>query len=370
MSDTPFEIFLVTAPGLEDALAAEAREAGFADPRAEPGGVSVTAGWPDVWRANLELRGAVRVLARIGSFRAVHLSQLDKLSRRFAWSEVLRPDVPVRVEASCKRSAIYHDKAAAQRVETAIAQELGAPIDPDAEVRVLVRIEDNVVTLSLDTSGEPLHKRGFKAGVAKAPMRETLAALFLREAGYTPGEPVLDPMCGSGSFLIEAAGMARALLPGRARSFAFEQLAGFDPAAWRSMRTAGNEPRETSARFFGFDRDGGAVRMARENAERAGVGELVEVAQQAIGELQRPDGPTGLVIVNPPYGGRIGKASGLNALYGTLGGVLRREFSGWRAAIVTSEDRLAKATGLTFKDRGRPVDHGGIKVRLYQTGPL
>lgn len=368
MTET-FEIFLVTAPGLEHVLAEEAREAGFADPRPGPGGVAITGGWREVWRANLELRGAVRVLARIGSFRAVHLSQLDKQARRFAWGEVLRPGVPVRVEASCKASAIYHDKAAAQRVETALREELGAKIDPDAEVRVLVRIDNNVVTLSLDTSGEPLHKRGFKEGVAKAPMRETLAALFLREAGHSREEPVLDPMCGSGTFLIEAAEMARGLKPGRARRFAFEQLAGFDSAAFEQMRTSG-EVRETSARFYGFDRDAGAVRLAGENAERAGVGDLVSLARQNVSDLQPPEGPPGLVIANPPYGGRIGKGGGLNALYGTLGGVLRRGFSGWRAAIITSDDRLAKATGLTFKERSRPVDHGGIKVRLYQTGPL
>ena len=129
-----FEIFLVTAPGLESALCAEAKERGFKAPAPVLGGVTVTGGWPEVWRANLELRGAARVLARIAEFRALHLAQLDKRARKVPWAEILRPDVPFRVEASCKKSRIYHQGAAAQRIKTAIKDELGAPVSDDAEV--------------------------------------------------------------------------------------------------------------------------------------------------------------------------------------------------------------------------------------------
>ena len=177
---TPFEILLVTAPGLEAPLADEARALGMTVTGTLPGGVTVTGGWPEVWSANYRLRGAARVLARIGSFRAFHLAQLDKRSRKFPWGDVLRPDVPVRIEVTTKASKIYHAKAAAQRVEKAITEELGAPISPEAEIAIKLRIDDNLCEFSVDTTGEALHKRGHKEAVGKAPMRENLAAMFLR----------------------------------------------------------------------------------------------------------------------------------------------------------------------------------------------
>lgn len=364
-----FEIFLVAPPGLEGLLAEEARAAGFAVTGTIPGGVSLTGDWPEVWRANLTLRGATRVLARIGEFRAFHLAQLDKRARKFPWAEILRPDVPVRIEVTSKRSKIYHAGAAQQRLERAISETLGAPIAADAPVQIKVRIDDNLVTLSVDTSGESLHKRGFKEAMAKAPMRETLASLFLRAAGYDGREPVLDPMCGSGTFVIEAAEIAAGLLPGRERAFAFEQLANFDPGAWAKMKGAstGSAP---IARFYGSDRDAGAVRSAEANATRAGVAGWTSFAQRPVSELIRPEGPPGLVIVNPPYGTRIGNTKLLYALHASLGTVLKERFSGWRVAVVSTEGGLVKATGLPFQPPGPPINHGGLKVRLWQTAPL
>ena len=370
MTDTAaqFEIFLVATPGLEAPLGEEARAAGF-DARVVEGGVALIGGWPEVWRANLELRGATRVLARIGSFRAMHLAQLDKRSRKVAWGEFLRPGVPVSVEASCRKSKIYHDGAAAQRVATAIREEFGATTADDAEVRVLARIEDDLVTLSIDTTGESLHKRGHKEAVARAPMRETMAAMFLRQCGYAGTEPVLDPMCGSGTFVVEAAEIATGLKPGRTRSFAFEQLQTFDAGAWAAMKV-GTAARPTELRFFGGDRDAGAVRMAGENAARAGVTDLVRFEERPVEDLERPEGPPGLVIVNPPYGARIGSKGPLLLLHRRLGDALKQRFSGWRVGIITADAELAKATGLRFEKPGAPVLHGGIRVTLWQTAPL
>ncbi|MDT0681051.1 class I SAM-dependent RNA methyltransferase [Roseicyclus sp. F158] len=368
MTDT-LDIFLVVAPGLETVLAEEARASGFDVAEVTPGGVSLRGGWPEVWRANLELRGASRVLVRVASFMAFHLAQLDKRARKIAWGEVLRADVPVRVEAtSSKASKIYHGGAAAQRIGRAINEELGAPLTDDAALTLKARIDDNRVTISVDTSGPTLHKRGHKEAVGKAPMRETLAALFLRRCGFTGTEPLVDPMCGSGTFIIEGAEMAAGLQPGRSRGFAFEHLANFDPAAWTSLkgRAGGSAP----CRHHGFDRDPGAIRMATANAERAGVGQGTSFAPGSISELQRPEGPSGLVIVNPPYGGRIGNKQGLHALYGSLGKVLAERFSGWRVGIVTSEAGLARATGLPLLKADAPVPHGGLKVALHRTDPL
>ncbi|SDX43618.1 putative N6-adenine-specific DNA methylase [Albimonas donghaensis] len=368
----PLEIFLAAPPGLEPTLAAEAIAAGFADAAPQPGGVALSGDWATVRRANLLLRGAGRVLVRIGGFRAFHLAQLDKRSRKFPWGDFLRPDVPVRVEATCKGSRIYHARAAAQRVETALRESLGVEIAADAPIRLMVRIDDDFCGFSLDASGEPLHKRGHKEAVGKAPMRETLAALFLRACGHDGTEPLLDPMCGSGTFPIEAAEMAAGLPPGRTRPFAFELFAGHDPRAWAAEKAAALPASApvSPPRFIGSDRDQGVIGMAKANAERAGVAASCLFIRRPISELVRPDGPPGLVIVNPPYGARIGEVAKLRPLYGTLGEALKAGFSGWRVGLITTETPLARATGLPFLPPGPPVAHGGLKVKLFRTEPL
>ena len=368
----PFEIFLAAPPGLEPLLRAEAAAAGFADPKAVPGGVTTLGGWPEVWRANLELRGAGRVLARIAAFRALHLAQLDKRAHKLAWADTLRADVPLRLDVTTRKSRIYHAGAARTRIAAAIRDTLGAPVPddpPEDAVTLKVRIDDDLCTVSVDSSGAPLHRRGAKQQVNAAPMRETLAALFLRAAGYTGAEPVLDPMCGSGTFVLEAAEVALNLAPGRARPFAFERLATFDPAAWSGLKAA-RQPRATPARFHGSDRDAGAVAMSRANAARAGVADVTDFREAAISDLRRPEGPPGLVIVNPPYGARLGDAAKLRPLYAALGRVLVERFDGWRAALVTTDAALAAATGLPFAPPGPPVPHGPLRIRLWQTGPL
>ncbi|WP_026147555.1 THUMP domain-containing class I SAM-dependent RNA methyltransferase [Limimaricola hongkongensis] len=377
MTQTPFEIFLQAPPGLEPLLAEEAREQGFAAPNPVPGGVVTQGGWDEVWRANLCLRGAGRVLVRIGGFMAFHLAQLDKRARKFPWGELLRPGEAVRVDVTCRRSKIYHAGAAKQRIETALAA-FGAVIADDAEetetdeapLTLKVRIEDNEVIFSLDSSGVPLHRRGTKQFVGKAPMRETLAALFLRACDYSGQEPVYDPMCGSGTFVLEAAAIASGAAPGLSRQFAFERLASFDAARWQALRDAhaGSTPPEQ--RFVGSDRDAGAVAGANANAQRAGLGDVAAFHHAAVSDAAPPDGPPGLVIVNPPYGGRIGNKKLLYGLHGALGDTLRRNFRGWRVGIVTSEAGLARATGLPVTPWGPPVPHGGLKVTLFTAPPI
>lgn len=370
-ADGDFEIFLMAAPGLEAALYAEVLSKRYKAIKQVNGGVMVRGSWPEVWRANLEIRGAGRVLARLGSFRVPLLSQLENRARRVPWAKVLRPDVPVRVEATCSKSRIYHSGAAEERIGTAIRGELGVSISADAEVCIRARIENDVCTLAIDTSGDLLHKRGYKEAVGKAPMRETMAALFLRQCGFNGTEPVVDPMCGSGTFIIEAAEIAAGLKPGRARHFAFEKLATFDEAAWQRLCATANEKVVTpTVRFHGSDRDSGAIRMSRANAERADVVGFTDFEQRAINELTAPEGPPGLVIANPPYGGRIGDRKQLHELYRALGQTLLTRFGGWRVGIITNEPALAKATGLPFGPASAPVSHGGLRIFLFKTDPL
>ncbi len=364
----PLEIFAVAAPGLAPALAAEIREAGFASVVESPAGVTFRGGWPEIWRANLTLRGATRILVRLAAFRAMHPAQLDKRATKLLWRDWLRPDIPVRVEATCRKSRIYHAGAATQRIEGALTA-AGIPLSPEAELVLKVRIEDDLCTISIDTSGAALHKRGLKTELNRAPMRESLAALFLRAAGFTGTEPLCDPMCGSGTFPIEAAEIATGLFPGRARSFAFEQLASFDPEAWETLRQP-PPPRATPHRFTGSDRDQGAVAMSRANAERAGVAALTGFELRPVSEAMPPEGKPGLVIANPPYGGRIGNKKALAGLYAAFGQRMKSGFPGWRVALITTDAGLARATGLPFGPPGPVVDHGGTKIRLWQTPRL
>nr|WP_306296446.1 class I SAM-dependent RNA methyltransferase [Acidomonas methanolica] len=347
----------------------EARLKGFRRPAVVPGGVTLMGGWSDVWRANLWLRGTGRVLARLASFRAVHLAQLEARAREVPWAAALRPDMPFRVEASCSGSRLYHSGAVAERVARAIGETLGAPSDPENGLTVMVRMERDLCTISLDTSGEALHRRGYKAEVNRAPMRETMAALFLRRCGFGGEEPVLDPMCGSGTLVIEAAEIAARLNPGRARAFAFERLATFDPDAWNALRHE-RARREPGARFHGSDRDAGAVAMSRANAERAGVSAFTVFRQCGVSEIVPPEGRPGLLITNPPYGARLGDKRALAPLYRAFGHVARERFAGWRVGIVTTEPELARATGLDFLPADPPVPHGGLRVTLYRTEPL
>ncbi|MEM9425432.1 MAG: class I SAM-dependent RNA methyltransferase [Pseudomonadota bacterium] len=363
-SDGTLDLFLVVAPGLEAMLAEEAREHGFQVTGTTPGGVMLTGDWSQVWRANLVLRGATRVLVRVAAFRAMHLAQLDKRARKLSWSDWLRTDVPVRVEATCRKSRIYHAKAAAQRVERAL-DAAGIPLKPKAKIALKLRVEDDLATISLDSSGTSLHKRGLKEQVNKAPMRETLAALFLRAAGFTGDGPVYDPMCGSGTFVLEAAEIAAGLQPGRARAFGFQNLATYDQQGFNALRH--NIKPAGPVRFFGSDRDAGAVRMSIANAERSGVEAVTAFNMAPIGEVAPPDGPPGLVIVNPPYGGRIGNKGVLHGLYGAFGKAMTERFRGWRVAMVTADAGLAKSTGLHWDAPGPFVDHGGTKIRLWQT---
>jgi putative N6-adenine-specific DNA methylase len=364
-----FEIFLVTLPGLEDLLAAEVREQGFKKPVVISGGVLIKGGWTEVWRANLVLRGASKVLVRIGEFRAHHLAQLDKHARNFPWGDFILPNHKIKVDVSTNRkSEIYHSGAAEERIERAIEEEFGAPIATrleNAEILIKVRIARNLVIISLETSGTALHKRGHKQAMGKAPLRETIAAMSLRACGYKRSEPLLDPMCGSGTYPIEAAEMAGNLMAGRERNFAFEKLVSYDADAVQKMKEDWFT-REPAAHFYGYDKNASVIESAKANAARAGVGAACHFTAQPLSKLHPPKGPPGLVIVNPPYGERIGNKKELLGLYREFGDVMQQRFKGWRVGLVTSDEALAQATKLTWSKTSAPIPHGGLKIKLYQ----
>ncbi|QRK09195.1 RNA methyltransferase [Archangium violaceum] len=362
-------VFISALPGLEPAVEAEAQALGFS-PRRVEGGVELT-GEPGLHReANLRLRTASRVLLRLGRFSAPDAGALEKglagLPLGRVWDGRTAPRLSVALHRARFKGPDAVVTAAARAWRLASVERAGALDEESSEgLTLLVRVEGDTCTVSADTSGEPLHRRGYRQEVSRAPLRETLAAGILVLAGYDGVEPLVDPMCGSGTFLIEGAWMSQRRAPGLQRSFAFERFPGFDAADWSARQArAGTEtlpaPRSASR---GYDINAGSLGTARRNARRAGV--TLTLERQDVRTLVPPAGlGPGLVVVNPPYGKRVGEAEDLPGLYRALGATFRRAFAGWRAAVLVPEDTgLIRALGLP-EGRNLPVRNGGLRCRL------
>lgn len=382
------ETFFVTcAPGLEALLAQEMRSIGLLPKPARPsgrsarlpaedgGGVTFEGRLEHLYRANLRLRTASRVLVRLGSFYAAAFPELVRKASRLAWERYLIPGRPVRLNVTCHKSRLYHSDAVAERVLAAIASRLGQPSpmqpsepeEPAAPAQlVVVRFSNDLCTISVDSSGELLHRRGYRLETAKAPLRETLAAAMLLASGWDRSAPLLDPFCGSGTIAIEAALMALGRPPGENRRFAFMDWPGYDPALWETVLAAARTTRRPETDRLpviqASDRDAGAVRIAQANAERAGVGEMIEFTQKVVSAVEPPPGP-GWVVTNPPYGLRVSQGKDLRNLYAQFGSVLSSRCPGWQAALLISDLRLLAQTGLPL-DTSLSTINGGVPVRI------
>ena len=361
--DAELQLFLVCHPGLEQWLGQELEERGYRCFNVEKGGIALTGRWADVAFLNVHIRGATRVLVRVAAFSAVHFAQLDKRLRQIPWREWLPTEGNVTVDATAKRSRLYHSKAISERAEQAIYDQIS--FRQKTTFVVLLRLVKDWCVVSLDTSGDPLYKRGGQKSVGRAPMRETMAALFLRATKFSVNQPVYDPMCGSGTFVQEAAGRAVGKVAGADRSFAFQNFPAFLNENRPTESRVGNYA--AGPRCFGADRDAGAIRRAKANSMSQGLDGICHFECQAISDARPPTEAPGLVISNPPYGGRIGERAQLQDLYAAFGSVMRRYFSGWRVALITSDAGLANATRLPFLPAGPVVSHGGIEIRLWQT---
>jgi putative N6-adenine-specific DNA methylase len=381
------ELFAVAAPGLAPYTAQELHALGLLpapDTGIEPGGVTFTGANAAIYRANLHLRTANRVLVRLGGFRAVGFDELRKFAGRLAWERFLRPGQPVALRVTCHKSRLYHSDAVAQRVAAAIGDRLGVPpsvqkFDEDSDEDhaapppqlILVRLLHDQATVSIDSSGALLHRRGYRLATAKAPLRETLAAGLLLASGWAdrPDAPLLDPFCGAGTISVEAALLALGIAPGRQRSFAFMQWPDFDAALWaRLLAEADAHQEQQRARWAGrlqilaSDRDAGAIALAQENAARAGVADAIQFSCRAVSAIDPPSGP-GWLVTNPPYGVRVGAGADLRNLYAQLGKVLRSRCPGWQVALLGNDRRLLGQLGLTL-DTSLGLVNGGIKVMV------
>jgi len=364
-------LFAVSAPGLEPFLVHELHQLNIVG-HITLGGVEFPGSPRDLYRANLHLRTASRVLVRLGDFYAAAFSELRKKAGRLPWENFLVPGQPVAIRATCHKSKLYHSDAVAERVVGAISDRLGRESllhkgDEEAESNpaqlIIVRLVRDKCVISLDSSGALLHQRGYRLATAKAPLRETLAAGMLLASGWEAAAPLLDPFCGSGTIAIEAALLAKNLAPGRERRFAFMQWPNFDAALWQTLITKAERQTKTSLPpILASDRDAGAIKAAQANAARAGVGEAIEFSCRAISAIEPPP-DLGWVVTNPPYGVRVSQGRDLRNLYASFGKVLRAKCLGWQVAILVSSLQLLRDLNLEHPE-ALPLVNGGLKVKL------
>lgn len=390
------DIFAATAPGLESIAAGELKALGVRGNQ-EPGGVSFSGDSRLLYLANLHLRTPSRVIVRLGQFHASTFYELERRAKAIPWQNYLPQGTAVAVRVTCRKSRLYHSDAVAERVLGVIAkfaspgsnlriasaqgEDTGSD-EVDAEIAeegspngdatagsqsFVVRIVNDQCEISADSSGDLLHRRGYRQEIAKAPLRETLAAAMILASGWQPTAPLLDPMCGSGTIPIEAALIAGRIAPGLRRSFQFMRWPNFDSALWKDLLSkAEAEIRHTShdgATIRGADRDGGAIAAATRNAERAGIARDIEFDTRplsaSLDSLEDIDRGEGWILTNPPYGIRVGEGADLRNLYARLGSVAKK--AGWRVGILAAEPRLARQAGVPLRSRFE-TQNGGIPV--------
>ena len=361
--------------GLEALLVEDVGAAGGREAVAVPGGVQFAGSIETCYRVNLHSRIATRVLWRLA--RGPYRSEADvyRLAMAVDWPQMFDVDQTLRVYVTAIRSPLKSLEYITLRTKDAVCDRFRADsgrrpsIDTHSpDVRIHLFLTDSEATLYLDTSGEALYQRGHKVARVEAPIKENLAAGILRLAGWTPGTPLLDPMCGSGTFLLEAVQMSLGDAPGLSREagrFGFERLLSFDRDLWRNLCREAADERLMAGRLpiWGSDISADAVARARQNLAHAGYDDLVELGQADLLEIS-PPAAAGMLITNPPYGERLGEEDELAAFYPRLGDALKKRFAGWNCWFLSADERLPKLIGLKPK-RKTPLFNGNLECRLY-----
>lgn len=368
-----FDCFAIVAPGLESFALAEARELGL-DARAVDGGFEWSGDARSVLTANIGLRIASRVLVRLASFDARSFAELERRARQVPWQRVVRERATVRFRVTSRKSKLYHTGGIAQRLGDAVrralpnvsvAEAVDDSGDRDTATLIVVRFVRDHCTVSADTSGALLHRRGYREASAKAPVRETIAAALLRASNWDARSPLVDPFCGSGTIPIEAALIALGRAPGARRHFALERWPGVPatlaPEVQREL--AARVVRGAHPSITGSDRDAGAIAAATANAVRAGVADAVTFHERSISAASFPDAARGWIVTNPPYGVRIGETAKVRDLWASFGRMLRERAAGWRLAVLSPDVVLERQLGFPVEVVAT-TSNGGIPVRI------
>jgi 23S rRNA (guanine2445-N2)-methyltransferase len=366
-------MFATCPRGLEGVLAGELQACGAHDARSIGGGVQFSGALAVCYRANLRSRIASRILMRVAQRPYRTEQDVYEVAHAVRWRERFGVDRTIRVDVTAIRCPLKSLEFVTLRIKDAICDRFRTDTGrrPDVntrapDVRVHAFLAERTVTLYLDTSGEPLWKRGLRGATGEAPLRENLAAGMIALSGWHPDEPFFDPMCGSGTILAEAAQIALDIAPGSRRTFAFERLHGYDAALWQRLRKEA-EARAVPAKaplICGADRDEAAVAAARASLEQAGLAAAVRLECADVLDVTAP-APSGVMVTNPPYGVRVGDDAELAALYPKLGDALKARFAGWRCYILSADLRLAKLIGLKASKR-TPLFNGPLECRLFE----
>jgi len=371
LSSSRSETFFASCPrGLESLLLQELVSLEAKESKETPGGVAFSGTWETCYRANLWSRIASRVLWRVADFSYKNETDLYAAAKAVDWPGYFSVQKKIRVNVTAQKSPLKSLEFATLKVKDAVCDrfrdQLGSRPDVDRaapDVRIHAFLEEAKGILYLDTSGEALFKRGWRMDIAEAPIRENLAAGIIMLSGWKFDQPLLDPMCGGGTLLSEAAAMARGRAPGAKRSFGFEKLAVFDSRLWERIKGERTiEPVEP--RLYGSDTDPDALKAARRNLGAAGVERWVKLEQSDVLERAAPE-PAGVLVANPPYGERIGSADELAAFYPKLGDALKKRFAGWNCFFFTADLRMPKLIRLQ-PSRRTPLWNGSLECRLYE----
>lgn len=359
------EAAAICTPGLESLCAAELVALGI---RAKTVGAGVVEFKPTTrqfYAANLWLRTASRVLVRIAKFRATDFNYLETRAGEVDWDRWLPEGYRPTFRITSKKSKLFHTDAISERLQKFLSPGPGREVGRNSpEQPFVIRIDNDVFSVSVDASGQSLHQRGWRTESGIAPLRPTMAAALLLASGWDADSPLADPFCGSGTIAIEAALMAMKLPPGGDRDFAFAHWPEFEPGTWASVAGSVGPNVRTDLPFAieASDRDGSAVEITRANAERAGVSEQLQIEERVVSHITGDSG-LGLVATNPPFGKRVGDGD-LTALYKRTGATLRDRRPQWGLAVVAADSKLVRAIDSRLKPIGG-YGHGGLKVQMF-----
>lgn len=366
--------FAMTSRGLMDALEQELKELGFEKLEKGFSGYYFESSWAGCYRANLRLRTATRILLPILDFPAYKNEDLYNNVRRHDFTKYIASSGSIAVDANVRDSAMKDQRFVAMKIKDAIVDQFrekyGERPNVDVErpdLKIIARAVKNEFALAIDTTGEPLFKRGYRVGQVEAHLKENVAAALLKMTDWKGDTAVVDPMCGSGTFLIEAALMALRVAPGSLRKhFAFQKLLGFQKDEWEQEVSSAmaEELDELPFKFYGYDVDKNALATAKKNAERAGVAELIEFQRHPMETLTAPV-ESGMLIVNPPYGERLGMKDELIETYKNLAHTMKTAFKGWDCYVLSGDPELSAAMHLKA-ERKYPVFNGPIECRLLK----
>jgi putative N6-adenine-specific DNA methylase len=368
------EKFFATCPrGLEPLLAEELQRLTAENIHTVGGGVEFSGDFFLCYRANLESRIASRVLWQVATNRYRDEHDIYRIAYALRWPDWFEPERTLRVDVSAIQCPLTSLNFVTLKIKDAVCDKIrwlsGRRPDVDRrqpDISIQGHLTDRHFSLYLDTTGEPLFKRGQRVVAGDAPLRENLAAGILRLAGWLPGIPLLDPMCGSGTILLEAAHMALDIAPGLRRHFAFEKLKNFDTRRWQELiqqSTARRKPRVPLS-IYGSDLSNEALKTARTNFAAAGLDQVVTFKRANVLEIAAP-AKEGIIVTNPPYGERLGEQQELAEFYPKLGDALKKKFSGWRAYLLSADMRLPKLIRLAASKR-TPLFNGALECRLFE----